>query len=136
MRAKIVPPGDNGEQSCPRCILLSDKIFPRAYFRTDMDVTLPGFMQQDFLPVQCLSRQDRSQRLWGWKEGERAEAIPWGSAEQGCFAHSHSPLPGEQAPPCITGSAPHKGSGAGACKSSALLHVSSPAISTPHRPGL
>lgn len=71
-------------------------------------------------------------------EGERAEAIPWGSAEQGCFAHSHSPRGkgrGEQAPPCTTGSAPHKGSGAGARKPSALLHISSPAISTPRRPG-
>lgn len=32
-----------------------------------MDVTMPGFMQQDFLPVQCQSRQDRSRPLRRWK---------------------------------------------------------------------
>lgn len=50
---------------------------------------MPGFMQQDLLPVQ--SEQAGQEPAPEALEGERAEAIPWASAGQGCFAHSHSP---------------------------------------------
>lgn len=62
-----LPPGDDREQSCPRCILPSDQVFPRAKFRTDTHAVMPGLMQQDFLPEQSQSRQDRSWPQGCWK---------------------------------------------------------------------